>query len=170
SFTLESFAVFLEAIFLALYLYGWDRLSPRKHLLCGLPVGLSGVASALFVTTANAWMNGPVGLVRGPDGELISTEPLGPFLTPTTGPQLTHMLLAAFMCTGLAVAAVYATAMLRDPAKRDAYHRRGLAAGATVGLGLALPQAAVGDWATRVVADVQAAQVAAMEGHEVPHD
>src|SRR5690606_41318487 len=70
SFTLESFAFYLEAIFLALYLYGWGRLSPRKHLLCGVPVALSGVASALFVTTANAWMNGPVGLVRGPDGEL----------------------------------------------------------------------------------------------------
>jgi len=170
SFTLESFAFFLEAIFLALYLYGWDRLSPRKHLLCGIPIGLSGVASALFVTTANAWMNGPVGLVRGPDGELISTEPLGPFLTPTTGTQLTHMLLAAFMCTGLAVAAVYATAMLRDPAKRDGYHRRGLAAGATLGLSLAVPQALVGDWATRVVADEQPAKFAAMEGVEVTQD
>ncbi|WP_052345201.1 cytochrome ubiquinol oxidase subunit I [Thermocrispum municipale] len=170
SFTLESFAFFLEAIFLALYLYGWDRLSPRKHLLCGVPVAISGVASALFVTTANAWMNGPVGLVRGPDGELVSTEPLGPFMTATTGTQLVHMLVAAFMCTGLAVAAVYATAMLRDPAKRDAYHRRGLAAGATVGLGLALPQALVGDWATRVVADVQPAKFAAMEGLEVTQD
>src|SRR5690606_41333653 len=73
SFTLESCAFFLEAIFLALYLCGWGRLRPRKHLLCGVPVAISGVASALFVTTANAWMNGPVGLVRGPDGELVST-------------------------------------------------------------------------------------------------
>ncbi|MGH3468768.1 MAG: cytochrome ubiquinol oxidase subunit I [Thermocrispum sp.] len=166
SFTLESFAFFVEAIFLALSLYGWDRLSPRRHLLCGVPVALAGVASAVFVTTANAWMNGPVGLVRGPDGELVSTEPLGPFLAPTTGPQLVHMVLAALMCTGLAVAAVYAVAMLREPAKRDAYHRRGLAAGAALGLSLAVPQALVGDWATRVVADVQPAKFAAMEGLE----
>lgn len=166
SFTLESFAFFLEAIFLALYLYGWDRLSPRAHLLCGVPVALSGVASALFVTTANAWMNGPVGLVRGPDGELVSTEPLGPFLAPTTGPQLVHMLLAAFLCTGLAVAAVYAVAMLRDPAKRDGYHRAGLAAGAVLGLGVAPLQAVVGDWASRAVAEAQPAKFAAMEGLE----
>lgn len=164
SFTLESFAFFIEAIFLALYLYGWDRLSPRAHLLTGIPVALGGVASALFVTTANAWMNGPVGLVQGPDGELFATEPLGPFLAATTPPQLTHMLLAAFMCTGFAVAAVYAVAMLRDPSKRDGYHRRGFASGAVLGLAVAPLQVLVGDWATRVIADVQPAKFAAMEG------
>jgi cytochrome d ubiquinol oxidase subunit I len=166
SFTLESFAFFLEAIFLALYLYGWNRLSPRAHLLCGVPVALAGVASALFVTTANAWMNGPVGLVRGPDGTLVSTEPLGPFLAPTTPPQLVHMLVAAFMCTGFAVAAVYAVAMLRDPSKKDGYHRRGFAAGAVLGLSMAPLQAFVGDWASRVVAEVQPVKFAAMEGLE----
>jgi cytochrome d ubiquinol oxidase subunit I len=164
SFTLESFAFFVEAIFLALYLYGWDRLSPRVHLLCAVPVAFGGMCSALFVTTANAWMNGPVGLVAGPDGQLTPTAPLGPFLAPTAGPQMVHMALAALMCTGLAVAAVYAVAMLRNPAKRDGYHRRGLAAGAVLGLAAAVPQALVGDWAARVVADVQPAKFAAMEG------
>jgi cytochrome d ubiquinol oxidase subunit I len=163
SFTLESFAFFLEAIFLALYLYGWNRLAPRVHLLTGLPVAVAGMASALFVTTANAWMNGPVGLVRGPDGQLVPTEPFGPFLAPTSGPQLVHMGLAALMCTGLAVAAVYATAMLRDPRKRDGYHRRGFAAGATLGLSMAPLQVLVGDWATRVVARAQPAKFAALE-------
>jgi cytochrome d ubiquinol oxidase subunit I len=163
SFTLESFAFFIEAIFLALYLYGWNRLSPRVHLLTAVPVALGGMASALFVTTANAWMNGPVGLVAGPTGGLVATEPLGPFLAPTAGPQMVHMGLAALMCTGLAVAAVYAFAMLRDPAKRDGYHRRGLAAGALLGLTCAPLQVLVGDWATRVVADVQPAKFAAME-------
>ena len=163
SFTLESFAFFVEAIFLALYLYGWKRLAPRVHLLCAVPVALGGMASALFVTTANAWMNGPVGLVAGPGGGLVATQPLGPFLAPTAGAQMVHMGLAALMCTGLAVAAVYAVAMLRDPAKRDGYHRRGLAAGATLGLACAPLQVLVGDWATRVVADVQPAKFAAME-------
>ena len=166
SFTLESFAFFTEAIFLALYLYGWNRLSPRLHLLCAVPVALGGMASALFVTTANAWMNGPVGLVAGPDGRLVATEPLGPFLAPTAGPQLVHMGLAALLCTGLAVAAVYAVAMLRDPSKRDGYHRRGLAAGAVLGLVAAPLQVLVGDWATRVVADRQPAKFAAMEAVE----
>ncbi len=163
-FTLESFAFFVEAIFLGLYLYGWDRLSPRVHLLTGIPVVLGGVASAAFVTTANAWMNGPVGLVTDPAGQLVAAEPLGPFLAPTAAPQLVHMVLAAFLCTGFAVAAVYAVAILRDPARNDGYHRRGLAAGAALGFVTAPLQVLVGDWATRAVAESQPAKFAAMEG------
>jgi len=163
-FTLESFAFFLEAIFLGLYLYGWDRLPPRLHLLTGIPVAVAGVASAAFVTTANAWMNGPVGLVSEPSGRVVAVEPFGPFRSATAAPQLVHMVLAAFLCTGLAVAAVYAVAILRDPAKNDGYHRRGLAAGAVLGLVVAPLQVLVGDWATRVVADTQPAKFAAMEG------
>lgn len=168
SFTLESFAFFVEAIFLALYLYGWDRLSPRAHLLCAVPVALGGMASALFVTTANAWMNGPVGLVAGPDGALVATQPLGPFRAPTALPQMAHTGLAALMCTGFAVAAVYAVAMLRHgPAHpRDGYHRRGFAAGAVLGLATAPLQVLVGDWAARAVAGNQPAKFAAMEGLE----
>src|SRR4051812_33404753 len=66
-FSLEGIAFFLEAIFVGLYLYGWDRLSPRAHWLCGFPVALSGIASAFFIVTANAWMNVPRGftLTRG---------------------------------------------------------------------------------------------------------
>src|SRR5438105_6811920 len=60
-FSLEGFAFFAEAIFLGLYLYGWERLSPVAHWLCGIPVALSGLASAWFVVTANAWMNSPTG-------------------------------------------------------------------------------------------------------------
>src|SRR5574338_1690344 len=56
-FSLEGFAFFLEAIFLGLYLYGRDRLSPRVHLACGVGVAISGMASAVFVTAVNAWMN-----------------------------------------------------------------------------------------------------------------
>ena len=60
-FSLEGFAFFIEAIFIGLYLYGWERLSPRAHWLTGLPIVISGAASAAFVTTANAWMNMPTG-------------------------------------------------------------------------------------------------------------
>ncbi|MGE3285277.1 MAG: cytochrome ubiquinol oxidase subunit I [Pseudonocardia sp.] len=162
SFTLESFAFFVEAIFLALYLYGRERLSPRVHLLCAVPVALGGMASALFVTTANAWMNGPVGLVAGPDGDLVATEPLGPFMAPTAGPQMVHMALAALMCTGFAVAAVYTVAILRG--RDDGYHRRGFAAGAVLGLATAPLQVLAGDWAARAVAANQPAKFAAMEG------
>src|SRR5690349_16721709 len=60
-FSLEGFAFFIEAIFLGIYLYGWDGISPRLHWLAGFPLALSAVASAFFIVTANAWMNVPRG-------------------------------------------------------------------------------------------------------------
>src|ERR671925_1330668 len=58
-FSLEGFAFFTEAIFLGIHLYAWDRVRPVVHWLAGLVVALSGLASAVFVVTANAWMNAP---------------------------------------------------------------------------------------------------------------
>src|ERR1700678_82758 len=59
-FSLEGFAFFIESIFIGLSLYGWDRLSPRAHWWCGVPIAVSGAVSAGFVTLVNAWMNMPV--------------------------------------------------------------------------------------------------------------
>src|SRR6202521_2147516 len=60
-FSLEGFAFFTEAIFLGVYLYGWERVSPRAHLASGIIVAVSGSASAVFVVAVNAWMNTRVG-------------------------------------------------------------------------------------------------------------
>jgi cytochrome d ubiquinol oxidase subunit I len=67
AFALEGYAFFIEAIFLGIYLYGWDRLSPRGHWLCGIPVAISGMISGVLVVGANAWMQTPSGfdLVNG---------------------------------------------------------------------------------------------------------
>ncbi|SBW18899.1 cytochrome bd ubiquinol oxidase subunit I [Candidatus Protofrankia californiensis] len=160
SFTLEGFAFFIEAVFIGLYLYGWKRLSPRAHWLTMLPIAVAGTLSTLFIITANAWMNVPRG-VREVDGRVVSAEPLAPFLTPATPAQVVHMLLAALMCTGGAVAGVYAVGMLRG--RRDAYHRRGLRVGLVTVLACAPLQLIVGDWASRVVAKQQPVKLAAME-------
>ena len=163
AFTLEAFAFFLEAIFLGLYLYGWDRLPPRAHWWTGVPVAVSGMASALFVTTANAWMNTPVGFVEE-NGVVVSAEPIAPLIAPAAPHQVVHMILAALLCTGFGVAAVYAVAMLRSPVKRrDPYHRRGLALGLVLGGVVAPLQVVVGDWAVRAVADQQPVKMAALE-------
>jgi len=161
SFTLEAFAFFLEAIFLGLYLYGWERLRPRAHWWTGVPLAVAGMASAGFVTTANAWMNTPVGFVEV-NGVVVSAEPLAPFLAPATPHQVVHMMLAALMCVGFGVAAVYAVGLLRG--RRDAYHRRGLASGLVLGTAATPLQLVVGDWATRAVAEQQPAKLAAIEG------
>lgn len=160
-FTLEGFAFFIEAIFLGIYLYAWDRLPPRVHLLTGIPVCVAGVASAFFVVTANAWMNQP----RGFDlerGEVVGVDPWAAMFNPATPPQTVHMIIAAFMVAGFGMAAVYAVAMLRG--RTDLYHRRGFLLPFTVGAVLAPVQVGVGDWAAKFLATNQPAKLAAMEG------
>ncbi|HEY3714705.1 MAG TPA: cytochrome ubiquinol oxidase subunit I [Jatrophihabitantaceae bacterium] len=160
-FAIEGFAFFIEAIFLGIYLYGWDRLSPRAHLLAGVPIVVAGTLSAFFVVTANAWMNSPQGF-REENGKVVAVDPWKAIFNKATWPETTHMLLAAIMVTGFLTASVYAVAMLRG--RDDAYHRLGLRL--SLGLGaLAAPvQVVVGDWAARYVAEDQPIKLAAMEG------
>jgi cytochrome d ubiquinol oxidase subunit I len=160
-FAIEGFAFFIEAIFLGIYLYGWDRLSPRAHLLSGVPIVVAGIASAFFVVSANAWMNAPRGYtVRG--GRVTGVDPWAAIFNPATGPETTHMILAAFMVTGFLMASVYAVAMLRG--RRDRYHRLGLAVPLTFAAAITPVQIAVGDWAARFVGADQPVKLAAMEG------
>jgi cytochrome bd ubiquinol oxidase subunit I len=161
-FVLEAFAFFLEAIFLGIYLYGWDRLSPRAHWLSGWPVAISGVASAWFVVTANAWMNQPTGFRLGANGVVTEVKPIEAMLNAAVPVQTTHMILAAYMATAFAIASVYAVGMLRG--RRDALHRRALALGLAVGAAIAPVQIVVGDWATRFVAQRQPVKLATLEG------
>jgi cytochrome d ubiquinol oxidase subunit I len=160
-FALEGFAFFTEAIFLGIYLYAWDRLSPRAHLLSGIPICIAGPTSALFIVAANAWMNEP----RGFDlvsGEVTNVEPWAAMFNPATATQTVHMIIAAFMVTGFGIASVYAVAMLRG--RRDRYHRLGFLVPFTIAAVLAPVQVVVGDWASRSVAERQPAKLAAMEG------
>jgi cytochrome bd ubiquinol oxidase subunit I len=160
-FAIEGFAFFIEAIFLGIYLYGWDRLPPRTHLLSGIPIVIAGVASAFFVVAANSWMNAPRGF-RIIHGRLTGVDPWAAMFNPATGPETTHMILAAFMVTGFLVASVYAVAMLRG--RTDRYHRLGLLIPLTLGAAITPVQIAVGDWAARAVASDQPLKLAAMEG------
>ncbi|MBI2930146.1 MAG: cytochrome ubiquinol oxidase subunit I [Planctomycetes bacterium] len=160
-FSLEAFAFFLEAIFVGIYLYGWDRLPPRVHWLTGFPVALAGFASAWFVVTANAWMNTPQGF-RLEGGIVTDADPWRAMFNPAAWAQATHMILAAYAVTGFVVASVYAVRLLRKPG--DVYSRRALALG--VGLAaLASPvQLVAGDWIARTVAHTQPVKLAALEG------
>jgi cytochrome d ubiquinol oxidase subunit I len=160
-FSLEAFAFFIEAIFLGIYLHGWDRLSPRAHWLSGIPVAVSGAASAFFVVTANAWMNVPRGF-RVVGGEVTDVDPWAAMFNPAWPTATAHMILAAYVATAFGVASVYAVGMLRG--RRDAYHRRALALALAVGAIAAPLQVAVGDLLGRTVAENQPAKLAAMEG------
>jgi cytochrome d ubiquinol oxidase subunit I len=143
------------------YLYGWDRLPPRAHLLTGVPIVLAGTASAFFVVTANAWMQQPRGfdLVNG---KVTNVDPWAAMFNPATPPQTVHMILAAFVVAGFLVASVYAAALLRG--RRDRYHRLGFLLSFTVAAAVVPVQIGVGDWAAHFVATNQPVKLAAMEG------
>lgn len=162
-FSLEGFAFFLEAIFLGIYLYGWDRVSPRAHWLAGVMVLLSGTASAAFVLCANAWMNTPQGFTLGPDGALLSVDLFAAMWNPAAIPEILHMTLAAYATIGFAVAGIHAFLLLRHPG--DRFHRRALGLALAVGGVFACLQPLSGDLAAKHVAEYQPVKLAAMEGH-----
>jgi cytochrome d ubiquinol oxidase subunit I len=159
-FSAEGFAFFIEAIFVGIYLYGWDRLSPRAHWFCSLPVALSGALSAAFVTAVNAWMNTPAGFtVHG--GKVVSVDPLGAIFNPAMPTEVIHTTLSAYVFAGFATAAVYALALAREPANRYLF------AGLRVAMLLAvisIPlQLVAGDVSARFVAHAEPVKLAAME-------
>jgi cytochrome d ubiquinol oxidase subunit I len=162
-FSLEGFAFFIEAIFIGLYLYGWERLTPLQHWLCGLPIVVSGAASAGFVTTANAWMNMPTGF-RIENGKVVDVQPLVAMMSPPWLIEVTHTTIAAYVVTGFGAAAVCAFALLRG---RGAERRDQIRAGLTIGMAVAavaIPlQWVSGDVSARFDADHEKAKFAALE-------
>jgi cytochrome d ubiquinol oxidase subunit I len=159
-FSAEGFAFFLEAIFLGLYLYGWQRLSPLTHWLCSIPIILSGAASAWFVVTANAWMNMPAGF-RVADGQVVQVDPLRAMFNPATPTETLHVLASAYAVTGFCVAAVYAAGMLKG--RIDALHQRALPL-AMLMAALATPLLGItGDASARFDAHREPAKLAALE-------
>jgi cytochrome d ubiquinol oxidase subunit I len=160
-FALEGFAFFIEGIFLGIYLYGVKYLTPVVHWLCSLPIVLSGLFSAWFVTSANSWMNTPVGF-KIVEGKVVGIDPFQAILNPSTPFETTHMILASYVATGFGAAAVYAIAMLRG--KRDAYHRNGLLLALAIGAAAIPFQIVSGDFNARFLEQSQPTKYAAMEG------
>ena len=161
-FSLEGFAFFTEAIFLGVYLYGWNRISARAHLWAGILVAVSGAASGVFVVIANAWMNAPTGF-EVVNGRITNVDPIAGMLNPMAFQQTLHMTLAAYAATGFAVAGIHALLLLVD--RENAFHRRALSIALLVGAPAAVLQPVSGDLSAKAVARVQPAKLAAMEAH-----
>ena len=161
AFAIEGIFFFLEAIFIAIYIYGWDRLSPRAHMLSAIPIVLSGIGGAFSVIAANAWMNQPQGFDLSAAGNVTNVKPFEVLFNPATGYEFFHMFLAAYMVTGFLIASVYAVGMLRG--RRDRYHRLGFLIPFTVAAIASPIQLFVGDTAARAIADDQPAKFAGME-------
>jgi cytochrome bd ubiquinol oxidase subunit I len=161
-FTLEGFSFFVEAIFIAIYVYGWDRLPPRLHFLSGIPIAIAGVAGSLFVISVNGWMNHPRGF-RLEDGRVVDVEPWSALFGNTYfWHEYVHMYFAAFIVSGFLVAAFYAWGFLRG--RRGRYERTALTIALSAAAIAAPLQVVIGDWAAREVADHQPVKLAAIEG------
>lgn len=160
-FSFEGLAFFLEAIALGIYLYGWDRVSPRIHLASGVVVALSGAASGVLVIAVNAFMNTPRGFVIDDQGEISAVDLWQAFFTPAFPVQAAHMLTAAYASVGFAVLGIHAWRLLEEPG--DAFHRAALRLVVPL-LIVVLPlQLLSGDRSAKHLAVYQPAKLAAAE-------
>ena len=161
-FTLEGFSFFVEAIFIGIYVYGWDRLRPRTHFASGLPIALAGITGSMFVIAVNAWMNHPTGF-RLADGRAVDAHPWSAlFANPFFWSEYVHMYFAGYIVCGFLMAGAYAWAILRG--RQGRYERTALGISLSAAAVAAPLQVVVGDWAARDVAQAQPVKLAALEG------
>jgi cytochrome d ubiquinol oxidase subunit I len=163
-FAVEGFSFFAEAIFIGIYVYGWDRLSPRAHLASGIPVVIAGFTGSLMVISVNAWMNHPSGFrLRG--GKAIDVHPLAAlFGNSYLWNELIHMYVAGYIVVGFLVAGAYAVGALRNSRPPTRYERTAFTIPLTVAALAAPVQVLIGDWVARDVATTQPIKLAAIEG------
>src|ERR1700734_1445367 len=161
-FTLEGFSFFVEAIFIGIYAYGWDRLRPWVHFWGGVPIAIAGVAGSFFVIAVNGWMNHPTGFTLV-DGRATDVHPWRAlFDNPMFWSEYVHMYFAAYIVCGFLLAGAYAWALLRG--RRGRYERTAFGISMTAAAVASPLQVIVGDWAARDVAVYQPVKLAAMEG------
>ncbi len=160
-FMVEGLFFFAEAIFIAIYIYGWKRLKPWPHFWTGVPIVIAGIGGTVSVVSANAWMNEPGGFDLNQAGDVVNVDPWAVIFNKAMPYQATHMLVAAYLVGGFMVASVYATAYLRG--RRDRYHRLGFTIPFTVAA-IATPiQMLVGDQLARWVYNNEPVKFAAIE-------
>jgi cytochrome bd ubiquinol oxidase subunit I len=160
-FSVEGLFFFIEAIFIALYIFGWKRLRPWPHFWTGVPIVIAGIGGTLSVVAANAWMNEPAGFTLNSDGEITDVDPLKVIFNEAWPYEASHMLVAAYLVGGFLVASVYAVGMLKG--RRDRYHRLGFLIPFTVAAVATPIQMVVGDTLARWVYNNEPTKFAAIE-------
>src|SRR5918994_567455 len=161
AFGLEGFSFFVEAIFIAIYVYGWDRLPRRVHFMCGIPIVIAGLTGSFFVISVNGWMNDPTGF-RIENGDVVDVKPWEALFNDNMWHEFVHMYLAGIIVAGFLVASVYAAGWLRG--KRGRRPRVSLIVALSFACVTAPVQLFVGDYVARTVADHQPTKLAILEG------
>ncbi|MBB63740.1 MAG: cytochrome ubiquinol oxidase subunit I [Waddliaceae bacterium] len=160
-FSWEGAAFFLEAIALGIFLYGWNKIPDLMHWFSGLMVGITGVASAIFVVAANAWMNNPAGF-DWVNGQAINIDPWAAMFNGSMLVMGIHMVIGAFQATAFSVAGLHALLLLRD--RTHPVHQAAMKIALVFGVIFSLIQPLSGDFLAKNVARTQPIKLAAMEG------
>ncbi|WP_328471315.1 cytochrome ubiquinol oxidase subunit I [Actinoplanes sp. NBC_00393] len=160
-FAIEGILFFLEAILVAVYIYGWRRLKPWTHFWLGLPIPFVAFGGAFSIISANAWMNMPAGFELDANGQVINVDPIKAIFNQALPYELAHFIVAAYMAAGFTVASIYVVGWLKG--RRDRYHRLGILIPLTVATVLTPVQFIVGDRTAVAVFEDQPAKFAAME-------
>src|SRR3954465_105779 len=96
-FAIEGIFFFLEAIFIAIYIFGWKRLSPWAHFWTGVPIVICGIGGAFSVVSVNSWMNEPGGYTLNAAGKVTDIDPMGVIFNGAVPYEVPHMILAAYL-------------------------------------------------------------------------
>jgi cytochrome bd ubiquinol oxidase subunit I len=161
-FSLEGAAFFIEAVALGFYLYGWNKIPERFHLLTGIIVGLSGMISGILVVSANSWMNSPAGFDYV-NGQYLNIDPIAAFMNDAWFSQALHMTLAAFAATAFAVAGIHAWQIYKG--RNTLVHKTAFNIAIVFGAVAALLQPLSGDLSAKDIAHRQPEKLAALEAH-----
>ncbi|MFD2613457.1 cytochrome ubiquinol oxidase subunit I [Paenibacillus gansuensis] len=160
---METFAFFVEAIFLGIYLYTWDRFKkPIYHFLLSIPIILGSSGSAMFITMVNSFMNAPAGFTLK-DGKITDIQPIVAMLNPATPTKVAHVLFSAYLTCAFILAAIAAWSLLKG--RNHIYYKKALKLTMTTGLVFAVGTAVVGDLSGKYLAEYQPEKLAAAEWH-----
>ena len=163
-FSYEGAAFFLEAIFLGIFLYGFDRVPEKIHWISSLMVSISGVLSGIFITSANAWMNSPSGFKFDPVTKIYSDiDPIAAMFNDAWASQATHMILAAFSASSIAVIGIHSLLVLKG-INLD-FNKKAIKIALPFFLVSSLLQPLSGDLSAKDIAQRQPEKLAAMEAH-----
>lgn len=171
------FAFFLESGFLAVLVFGWDRVSPKFHFFATLMVSLGSMFSAVWIVIANSWQQTPLGheivqMTRNGEPWFINGEPVmraqivdfwAMVFNPSSLNRLSHTLIGCFIMGGFFVMSISAYYLLKN--RHQEFARRSFTGGLLFATIFSIGAAVSGDFNADMVAEHQPAKLAAMEGH-----
>ena len=155
-------AFFLEATFIGLFFFGWDRLSRLQHLVVTWLVAIGSNLSALWVLIANAWMQNPVGAKFNPDSMRMELQSISKVIfNPVAQSKFVHTVSAGYVTGAVFVLAISAWFMLKG--RHTEFARRSATVALSFGLASALSVVVLGDESGYTANQTQKMKIAAME-------